>query len=203
MYTFRHNNEDFRLELQPFQLNLISNTRGMVTAFSLESYPDCFLYLNGLLYVSTRHGEFLCFDLNDQLPVFRKFTCDESYNCYQTGISLYPHTLPRLIKTKQLGDYDYLPELHTMNAIVAKNAITVFLAYKHYILISDQSGRISVFDTVLKETVRVLRVQGAISKMTVSDGVLTVKHIADQYFPDPKYLNSADATQQSVFILNF
>ena len=195
---FNYNGENCHVELRPFMVLVLNDEQEMIFSIGVQSYCDCFAFLDGVLYFGTRIGELFGYHIRTGKKVCCMFIDKEAENLLKDTYRKNP-MLPFVKEKGVLGDYDYLPELHAMNDVVEKNAITRLAAYQNFIIAADLSGRISVIDAITHKIKKTFKVEGAVSLLKVDGNKLNVEYVVDNYIPDPEYM----AYAQKAFATSF
>lgn len=195
---FNYNGETCHVELRPFTVLVLNDKQRIVFSTEVQSYCDCFAFLNGVLYFGTRIGELFGYHIRTDKKLCHMFIDKEAQAYLEETYRKNP-MLPFVREKGVLGDYDYLPELHAMNDVVAKNALTRLAIFQNFIIAADLSGRISMIDTVTHKKIKSFKVDGAVSLLKVDGNKLYVEYVVDKYIPDPEYM----AYAQKAFATSF
>lgn len=186
--TFSHNGHFCKVGMGAYKLIVFAENEQKVCEIGVDAYYDCLRYCCGFLYVGNRFGLISKVDI-DKGRIIKEFFINESAaKYYDDHINIYPYTLPHIIKTHELGDYTYLPELHIMNEVVSHNAITVLAENDCYIAAGDVSGRVSVWDVGNMSLKKSFEVEGAISNLEFIDDSLQIDYVADKEIESPSVL---------------
>ncbi len=197
---FNYNGETCHVELKPFTVLVLNDKQKVQFMTEVKSYCDCFAFLNGVLYFGTRIGELFGYHIRTNKKVCYMFIDSQAQDYLEETYSKNP--MLQLVREKRItGYYPDIPEINTMNAVVAQNALTRLAVYQNYILAADLSGRISVVDTITHKKVKSFKVNGAVSLLKVDGNKLHVEYVVDKYIPDPEYMEQAKEAFATAFNL--
>jgi hypothetical protein len=195
---FNYNGENCHVELRPFTVLVLNDEQEIIFSTEVQSYCDCFAFLDGVLYFGTRIGELFGYHIRTGKKVCCMFIDKEAENLLEDTYRKNP--MLQLSREGRMTGYSCdLPEINAMNAVVEKNAITRLAAYQNFIIAADLSGRISVIDTITHKIKKTFKVEGAVSLLKVDGNKLYVEYVVDNYIPDPEYM----AYAQKAFATSF
>lgn len=188
LLRFEYDGQEYHVEMRPYLLAIKNSRDEEYYRQEVYSYYDCLAFNNGCLYFGDRHGRVHVISMMKRKEILRLFLNEEAERFYRDHINMYPSTLPYIIQTHQIGDYDYLPELHVMNEVVSHLSVSSLHAWGKYVVFGDLSGRVSIFDTSIMKVVKTLKVNGAVSFISDENGAVIIDFITDDHFDSPQSL---------------
>lgn len=198
---YQYNDEVYHVEMGRFLL-LVKDSKGEIyLQKGVDSYYDCLTFNGENLFFGDRNGQIHCISLKNKEEINVFFLCEETMEYYNDHIKRYP-LIPFLIREHKLGDYDYLPEMLTMNEVVSKLSISVLKSKGHFIVCGDLSGHVAIIDTELMKTVKMFTVEGAVSNIEFEGEKIIIDYITASYFDSPFSLAAYDTANRTYVCCN-
>ena len=188
LLRFDYEGEEYHVEMGRYLLIVKNSKNEEYYRMEVFAYYDCLAFNNGCLYFGDRHGMVHVISMMERREILCLFLNEEAEQFYQDHINLYPYSLPNVIKSHELGDYYYLPELHVMNEVTSKLSVSAMHSWKKYVVFGDLSGRVSFFDASTMKIVKTFKVDGAVSFISDDRLGVMIDFITDYYFDSPQSL---------------
>lgn len=184
-YRFEWNGSVYRIDSsEPYKLIIKKENGGVYASLGVDSYYDCGVLIGDVFFWGERLGKICGYSMSARKVCFCSYINEEAEAFYQYQAAKYPYTFP-----PKSSSYDYLPEINLANYVISKISITVQVAYQHYLVVGDLSGRVSFFDVTTRKRVKTFTVDGAVVGIKVEGGKAVIDYIQSDYLDSPSYLS--------------
>lgn len=183
-YQFEWNGCVYSIESAPYKLIIKAKNGDTYCTLNVDSYYDCGVMIGDVFFWGERLGKISGYSMSDKKICFCSYINEDAEKFYKEQASKYPFTFP-----PKSGSYEFLSEINLANYIVSKLSITTQISYKHYLIVGDLSGHVSVFNVNSFQLVKTFTVDGAVAGIKIDCERISIDYIKSEYLDSPNSLN--------------
>ena len=183
-YQFEWNGCVYSIESAPYKLIIKATSGDVYCTLDVDSYYDCGVIIGDVFFWGERLGKISGYSMSDKKICFCSYINEDAEKFYKEQASKYPFTFP-----PKSGSYDLLPEINLANYVVSKLSITTQISYRHYLIVGDLSGRVSIFNVNSLQLIKTFTVDGAVAGIKMDGERIAIDYIKSERFDSPTSLD--------------